>query len=344
MRALLVIKSRNALNYFRMFIKQARVTIKNNNLIQIKDRIVIGVSGGPDSLALLFLLESLKDEMHLTLHVAHLDHMLRKDSYKDAEFVKALAEKFGIPVTCGKINVKKFVINGSFEEAARNARLEFLFNTAKKINAKKIALGHNLDDQAETVLMRFLRGSGLYGLGGIIPKRKFADFEIIRPLIEITRAEINKYLQDKNIKPRIDSTNSQDIYFRNKIRNQLLPLLEREYNKNIKEILANTAQSLGADYDCLEEIAERFIKGKRTRINLKKLGSLHPAIKRLVFRKAIFYIKGDTRSISFQHIKEIEDLLSNRPVNSIVDLPKEVSVLKNKHFLVFYSRKNRINT
>ncbi|MBI4707149.1 MAG: tRNA lysidine(34) synthetase TilS [Candidatus Omnitrophica bacterium] len=326
-----------------MFLKKAQDTIKKYNLIKKDDRIVIGVSGGPDSLALLFLLHSLRDEMQLVLHVAHLDHMLRKDSHKDAQFVKIASERLGIPVTCGKADVKKLVVNGSFEEAARNARFAFFLETAKKINAKKIALGHNLDDQAETVLMRFLRGSGLYGLAGIIPKRKIYGLEIIRPLIEIKRSGIEAYLKNKGIKPRIDITNSQDIYFRNKIRNRLLPLLEKEYNKNIKEVLANTAQSLGADYDYLDKIAQAWLKGKSTRLDIAKLVLLHQAIRRLVFRKAIAAVKGDIRRISFQHIREIEDLLQSRPVNSIVDLPKGVSVLKKQKFLVFYLRKSRTN-
>jgi tRNA(Ile)-lysidine synthase len=298
----------------------------------------VGVSAGPDSVALLYLLNSLKKELNLRLHIAHLDHKLRKDSYKDRIFVEKLAQKLKMPITTKEIDIRAKAQKGSLEEIARNARLGFLFGVAKNIKAKKVALGHNLDDQAETVLMRILRGTGLYGLSGILPKRKFAGYQIIRPLIETRRKDIEAYLKRRKIKPRIDYSNLEDIYFRNKIRNRLLPLLEKEYNKNIKELLSNMAQSLGYDYDYLIHAAKRLMKQNKTRLNLKKIMKLHPAIRRLLFRLAITKVKQDTRRITFQHIREIEDLLFNRPLNSIVDLPKGVSVAKNKKSLSFYSK------
>lgn len=313
-------------------------TIKKYNLINKNDRIVIGVSGGPDSVALLYLLNSLKKEFKLTLHIAHLDHMLRKDSYKDVEFVKELAKKLKIPITTAQIKVKELAKKGSLEEVARNARLGFLFKVAKDIKAKKIALGHNRDDQAETVLMRILRGTGLYGLSGILPKREISGFWIIRPLIEVRRSEIEAYLKKKKIKPRIDSSNLEDIYLRNKIRNKLLPLLEEEYNKNIKELLCNMAGCAAFDYDYLNMVANKFIKQHKAKLNLEKLKGMHRAISRLVLRKSIASIKGDTRRITFQHIKELEDLILGRPANSIVDLPQGVSAVKKKKYLSFYRR------
>ncbi len=319
-------------------LEKVRNTIKKNHLINKGDKVLIGVSGGPDSVALLYFLNSFKKEFKLTLHIAHLDHMLRKDSHKDAEFVRGLAKKLKIPLTTAQINVKRIARKGSLEEIARNARLGFLFKVAKDIKAKKIALGHNLDDQAETVLMRILRGTGLHGLSGILPKRAIAGYQIVRPLIEVKRKEIEAYLKRKKIHPRQDTTNLEDIYFRNKIRNKLLPLLEQNYNKNIKELLANMAESIGADYDYLTYVARQKTKGVKTRINLNKLKGLHPAIQRLIFRNAIAYVKGDTRRITFRHIKELEDLLLNRPLNSIVDLPGGVSVLKQKTRLSFYHR------
>lgn len=321
-----------------MILEQVKNTLKKYNLIRKGDKLVVGVSGGPDSVALLYLLNSLKKELRLTLHIAHLDHRLRKDSYKDREFVENLADKLKIPVTCAQINVKALAKKGSLEEIARNARLGFLFRVVKDIKADKIALGHNLDDQAETVLMRILRGTGLYGLSGILPKREIAGFKIIRPLIEIRRKEIEAFLKRKKIKPQMDITNLKEIYSRNKIRNKLLPLLEKEYNRNIKELLANMAESLAYDYDYLHRLTNRAMKGKQTKFNLNKLQKLHPAIQRLIFRSAITRLKGDTRRITFQHIREIEDLILNRPINSIVDLPKGISVIKKKKNLSFYRR------
>jgi len=322
-----------------MILDKVKNTIKKYNLIDKNDRILVAVSGGPDSVALLYLLNRLKKEFNLSLHIAHLDHRLRKDSYKDKLFVEILAQRLKIPITTAEINIRQLASgSGSLEEIARNARLGFFFRQAKQTKADKIALGHNLDDQAETVLMRILRGTGLYGLSGILPKRNISGYQIIRPLIEIRRKEIEAYLRRKKIKPQIDRSNLQDIYFRNKIRNRLLPLLERQYNKNIKEVLSNMAQSLGYDYDYLLSVAKRLSRHSKTRLALNRLVKLHPALKRLLYRLCIAKVKGDTRRITFQHIREIEDLLSGRPANSIVDLPKGVSVVKKRNFLSFYLR------
>ena len=321
---------------FKMILDKIKKTIKRYDLIDKGDKILVGVSGGPDSVALLFLLNSLKKELKIDLHVGHLDHMLRKDSGKESKFVERLTCKLKIPLTQAKVNIKELAKAGSLEEIARNARLGFLFKVARDIKADKIALGHNLDDQAETVLMRILRGTGLYGLSGILPKRNIAGYQIIRPLIEIKRQEIEAYLKRKKISPYIDISNLEDIYFRNKIRNRLLPLLEKEYNKNIKEILSNMAQSLGLDYDYLMRVTQRLMKGAKHKLNLKRLTNLHPAIQRLILRMAIARVQGDTRRITFAHIKELEDLIFNRPVNSVVDLPKGVSVVKKKSHLYFY--------
>lgn len=321
-----------------MIIEQVKKTIRRHNLISKNDRILIGVSGGADSVTLLYILNSLKNEFNLTLFVAHLDHCLRKDSASEARFVQRLAQKLGIPVCINSVNVRRLAKKGSLEEAARNARLDFLFKVAKRVKAKKIALGHNLDDQAETVLMRILRGTGLYGLAGIVPKRNIKGLQIIRPLLEVSRKEIEGFLSRRKITPRIDLSNLQDLYFRNKIRNKLLPLLEKEYSRNIKALLVNLAESAGYDYDYLYGIASKRANKGVKRFALKDITRLHPAIQRLIFRYTITKIKGDTRSITFQHIREIEDLLSNRPVNSIVDLPKSISVIKKKKYLSFYLR------
>jgi len=320
-----------------MILSAVKSTINRYKLVNKNDKILVGVSGGPDSVALLYILNSLSKELKISLHVAHLDHMLRKDSCKDKQFVESLSRKLKLPVTCARVDVLALAEKGSLEEAARVARLDFLFNLAGVVKADKIALGHNLDDQAETVLMRILRGAGLYGLAGILPKRDIDGFIVIRPLIEVKRKEIEAFLKRKKIRPCRDASNSEDIYFRNKIRNKLLPLLEKGYNQNIKEVLANMADSVGSDYDYLLEVAGRSMKNIKTSFNLDKLLKLHPALRRLIFRQAIARLKGDTRRITFQHVKEIEDLVLNRPRNSIVDLPKGVSVIKKKH-LSFYRR------
>ncbi|MCM8801574.1 MAG: tRNA lysidine(34) synthetase TilS [Candidatus Omnitrophica bacterium] len=322
-----------------MILDKVRTTIRRYKLIEKADKILIGVSGGPDSVALLYILNKLKRELAITLHIAHLDHMLRKDSYKDRLFVEELAKRLKIPITCGQLNVKGLARHRSLEEVAREVRLNFFFKVAEAIKAKKIALGHNLDDQAETVLMRILRGTGLYGLAGILPKREISGFQIIRPLIELRRKEIEAYLKRIKIKPCIDKSNLEDIYFRNKIRNKLIPLLENDYNKNIKIVLSNLAETAGYDYDYLTLRANRLIKQLKSNFNLEKLKRMHPAMRRLLFRIKIAKIQKSMRRINFQHIKEIEDLLFNRPPNSIVDLPKGIVVIKRKNNLYFRQRR-----
>lgn len=321
-----------------MILAGAKETIKKYRLITKGDKIVVGVSGGPDSLALLYLLNDLKGEFGLKLYVAHLDHMLRQSSFRDAESVKKIAHNLGLPSRISRLNIKAQAKKGSLEEIARNARLDFFFKLARDSGAKKIALGHTVDDQAETVLMRILRGTGLYGLSGILPKRKICGYEVIRPLIEIKRSQIDAFLKKRKISPRIDSSNLKDIYFRNKIRNRLLPLLESGYSRNIKELLANMAQSAGYDYDYLSRAAERSMRRTKTRISLVKLKRLHIALQRIIIRKMIAAVCGNTRRITFRHMRELEDLALNRPANSIVDLPGGISAIKRKKSLSFYRR------
>ena len=320
-------------------------TIRQYNLINSSDTIVIGVSGGPDSLCLLYLLNSLKRELNLTLHIAHLNHMLRGgESRDDAQFVSDLSRRLNIPATIKEADITAMSRKGSPEETARKARLDFLFEVAGKIKAGKIALGHNLDDQAETVLMRILRGSGLLGLAGILPQRKIAGLIIIRPLIEIPRTAIEAFLKAKKIKSRIDSSNLKEIYFRNRIRHKLLPEIRR-YNPNIKRVLANMAGNIAADYDyLLKNGLKAFGKLKnakgpsKIKINLKGFLKLHPALQNMVLRLAYEELKGDTRRLSYQHVKELRDLAYSRPHGSIVDLPSRISVSKSPQSLCVYAR------
>lgn len=327
-------------------IDKVRETIRQYKLINKSrsgdksDKIVLGVSGGPDSLALLYALKALQKEWPATLHIAHLNHMLRgRESQADAEYVVKLAKKLNIPVTCAKINVARLKDGGSSEETARKARLEFLFAVARKNKAHKIALGHNLDDQAETVLMRIIRGSGLLGLSGILPKRKINNFIIIRPLIKISRKEITDFLKAKKIKPRIDATNSEETYLRNRIRHKLLPELKR-YNPNIKQVLANTAENIAADYGyLLEKSRKAFVKlrtGKdKVKVSIVKFLKLHPALQNIVLRLAYEELKGDTRRLTYQHIKELKGLIYSRPYGAIVDLPSSMSVIKTSQYFTF---------
>ncbi|MDD5668882.1 MAG: tRNA lysidine(34) synthetase TilS [Candidatus Omnitrophica bacterium] len=311
-------------------LKSIHDTLKKNVLVRRGSRVLIGVSGGPDSVALLYLLHALRKEFSLALFIGHLDHGIRKDSAEDCEFVKKLGKAFGIPVIAGKVNLRDAALRGSVEENARKARIEFFCRTARKINADVVAIGHTQDDQAETVIMRLLRGSGLQGLRAIQLKKILNDVVFIRPLLRSRRKDIIAYLKKRKAAFRVDSTNKEDIYFRNKIRHYLIPVLEKNYNRNIIEVLSNFAETAGQDYDFLDKEAEKEFRRMRGVLNIEHLKNLHPAIFRLVIRRAISRVQHDTRRITYRHMKEIEDLIFNRPVNSVVNLPQGLSVKKGR--------------
>jgi len=323
-----------------MIIEKVRDTIRKYALLRAGDSVLVAVSGGPDSLALLYCLRALSEELRLRLIVAHFDHRLRPGSAGEAEFVRGIAKKMGLPFYPGGTDVlKRRGGKGSLEEAAREARLDFLGKLAKKIKADKVALGHNMDDQAETVLMRILRGSGLAGLSGIAAAKELNGRVFIRPLIGVSRSEIERYLRSAKIRPFRDPSNSDEKFLRNKLRRKLIPLLQKEYNPRIKETLNSLAENAACDYDYLLSRARQAAgswRGKNLKIS--SLLRMHPSLRRMVIRLRINSLQGSTRRITFKHMEEIEDLLANRPRGSIVDLPKGYLVEKRGAFLFFRGR------
>ena len=200
-------------------------TIKEYKLLKKGERVLVAVSGGADSISLLQLLDSCKEKLEITLHVAHLNHMIRKgDSQLDVRYVQCLAQNLGIPITVESINVPVFAKERkmSLELAAREIRYAFLERVADKVGAQKIAVGHTADDNVETFLMRLLRGAGLKGLCGIPVKRG----RIIRPLMKIWRREIEDYVGSLKLVPRRDYTNYESKYMRNRVRLKLIPQLK----------------------------------------------------------------------------------------------------------------------
>lgn len=215
-------------------------TIKENNLINKGDVIVVGVSGGPDSITLLTCLNKFKDYFEIKIICAHINHLIRKDSTEDEQYVENVCEKMGIKCYVKRAEVEKIAKEqkkGS-EEVGRKIRYDFFDEVARKENANKIAIAHNMKDNAETMLLNIIRGSGLTGLEGI-QAEEYGKY--IRPLINCTREEIEEYCEKNNLQPRIDSTNKENIYRRNIIRNKLLPQLQ-ELNPNIVESLSNLSK------------------------------------------------------------------------------------------------------
>ena len=231
-------------------------TIKNNNLINSGDKIVVGVSGGPDSLTLLTLLNKYKSKFNYEIIVAHVNHLIRKDSTDDEQFVENYCKKNGIKFYCKRVNVQEIAKQQKKgeEEVGRNERYKFFDEICEKENANKIAIAHNMNDNAETMLLNLIRGTGLNGLEGIQPSQYNNRF--IRPLINCNRNEIEDFCKENNLEPRIDSTNKENIYKRNIIRNKLIPFL-KELNPNIIETLSRTSVIIAENNEFIQKEAQK---------------------------------------------------------------------------------------
>jgi tRNA(Ile)-lysidine synthase len=280
-------------------------------LIADGDRILIGVSGGPDSIALLHLLAARAPFFHLRIGVAHLDHGLRPESGADAEFVRGITEGLGVEFFTKRIDLsaRQRRPHVSLESAAREARYDFLRTTAERFGFNKVALGHHADDNAETVLLHLLRGSGRLGLGGI---RAIREGVYLRPLIRATRGDIERYLTIRRLRFRIDSTNTDPAMLRNRIRHKLLPLLERDYRQGVSAVLSRSAEML-ADEEAwldglLKPVLEQIIADRapgRLTIAAAELRGLPLAAQRRLVRMAVQRVQGVARGLAFEHVEQI---------------------------------------
>jgi len=328
-----------------MFIDKIRTTIKKYQMLQKGDRVLVGLSGGADSVALLHAFLVLKKETSFYIHIAHLDHMFRgEESVGDRKFCEGLAKKMKLDMTYKEIDVQRIAKEKGIspEEAGRQERYDFFKEIAKARDITKIAVAHNKDDQAETVLMRVIRGAGMLGLGGMSPVKEMQGIRIIRPLIETSRQEIEDFIKDEGLQFRQDSSNEKLIFTRNKIRRELIPYLEKNFNTNIKEVLANMAENLRVENEFLEKFANRKLKSSskinngHILIDLKRFKAQPEAVRKRILRTALRQLKGDLRRLTYQHWKELEQLIQVRPVNSKVDLPAGVDVVKHKKSISLY--------
>ncbi|MBI2400109.1 MAG: tRNA lysidine(34) synthetase TilS, partial [Deltaproteobacteria bacterium] len=289
------------------------------------ETVICAVSGGADSVVLLHILLELKEELGLRLIVAHMDHGLRaEESRRDHDFVRDLARRYGLEFTSRLLEKGELKgLGGSPQEAARIKRYAFFEETAAKYRAQKVALGHTSDDQAETVIMRLLKGSSLSGLSGIPPVRGI----FVRPLIQTSRAAIEEYAREHGIAFVTDSTNLTVKYLRNRVRLELLPRLEKEYNPSIKETLARTAVLLSNDDDFIEKAAIKAFKAalieqKDNAIVLDRaeLKRIHRALSARVFLASVrsLGVEGELGSLHVDAFFEIMD--SERP-NAFISLP-----------------------
>ncbi len=292
--------------------------------------IVVGVSGGPDSLCLLHVLRSLSQERDWKLHVAHLHHGLRgQEADADAEFVARLAAEWEIPCTVERADVPGWARQAhlAIEEAARQARYVFLARVARDVGACYVAVGHTADDQAETVLMHLLRGAGLAGLRGMLVAAPLAEYRLagpafhespapdvagltlLRPLLEVPRVEVEAYCAQHGLTPRFDRSNLDTTFFRNRLRHELLPILAT-YNPAIKEVLTRTAAVLADDYDYLhremlrawKRIVRREASGCIV-FDLEGWRALPNSLGRAVLREAVRRLRRHLRNINWEHIE-----------------------------------------
>jgi tRNA(Ile)-lysidine synthase len=315
-------------------ILKIKKTLVDHKMVEPGDTVLLGVSGGPDSVALLRGLIELKQELNIELAIAHLNHSARGDeSDRDAQFVESLGGTLQIKTVIEKIDVpaEQLSSKSSFQETARDLRLDFFQRTMSQMGANKIALGHTSDDQVETVLMNLLRGSGLKGVGGMSPVRS----PYIRPLFYCSRSEVVGFLNDREFSYCQDSSNKKSDYLRNRIRLELIPFLQEKYNPRITENLFESSGIFRAENDYLEtlgnhefdRVVSRFGDSNTLNMDIEYFATLPLALKRRLVRKGIQSVKGDLRRISFSHIQEVLHLFEKSQKGKRIDLPDNLEAL-----------------
>jgi tRNA(Ile)-lysidine synthase len=319
--------------------------VLGRDLLRSGERVVVGVSGGPDSTALLLLLARLKDELALDITVAHFDHMLRSrsEAAADESYVRSLATSLGRPFVRGSGNVPARVrrTGESVEDAARRMRYAFLAKESRRFGATAVVVGHTLDDQAESVLMHVLRGSGLDGLVAMRGRSGWPigrGPELARPLLTMTRVDTERYCRELGEKPRSDPTNDLSVATRNRLRKELLPAL-RSFNPRVEEALARLAEAAGRDVEYLE-LEANTVWRRTARVSddgvsfaREELAEMHPAIVARLIRRAICEVAGTAADLEAVHVERL--LASLRKRRERVTLPHGVTAVLDAGSLRF---------
>ena len=301
--------------------------IREHGLVSGAETLVVGVSGGPDSVCLVHILASLQAQLGIKLWVAHLNHQLRgDDSEADARYVADLASQIGVPATIGYRDVEAYRREKrcSLEEAAREVRYAFLAEVATSVESSRVAVGHTTNDQLETVLMHLIRGSG--GLRGMSPTTQWGSLLIVRPLLEVRREETEAYCQLHRLMPRSDSSNLSLSLLRNRIRHELLPLL-RSYNPNIDKALLRTTHLLADDLSFLEEEVYQLWgevvveEGGTIILDSARVSRLPPALQRRLLRAVVRHLLGNLRDIEATHIEAMR-AMTTKPAGKSLSLPR----------------------
>ncbi|MFD3155551.1 tRNA lysidine(34) synthetase TilS [Haloimpatiens sp. FM7330] len=319
-------------------------TIKVNNMFAKGDKVIVAVSGGPDSMCLLHMLYNIKNQLDISIVVAHLNHCLRgKDADEDEKCVEKFCEKVGVKFFSKRVDVNKLANdkNISCELAGREARYQFFHEVKDKTKAQKIAVAHNANDKAETVIMRIIRGTGLDGLSGIKPIR---DNVIVRPIINLTRQEIEEYCKQNNIDTRIDKTNLENIYSRNKIRLELIPYIEKNFNKDIINTINRFSEIVSKDNEYLEKLAndkyEMYCNFKNGKIIInKQIFYEDEAILTRVVRICLLKIKGNLYNLEKKHIYDILKI-QKHSTGKKINLPGNLIVTNNYGDIYIYNKQD----
>ncbi|MCF8113904.1 MAG: tRNA lysidine(34) synthetase TilS [Desulfotignum sp.] len=320
------------------FCRNVIQTIQDHDMVHPKDAVLIGVSGGPDSMALARVMICLAPDLDLRLCLAHLNHGLRgMNADQDQVFTKKFAAMHGLPFFCEQMDVATLAKQArtSVEETGRNARYDFFARMAATHGYTRIATGHTRDDNAEQVLMSLLRGSGSKGLAGIPPSR---NHRFIRPLINRSRTEILAFLRDLDQTYIMDDSNQDPAFLRNRVRNHLIPLLENDYNPGIKQGLHRVSRILHDENLFLASHAslafDSCLNKKESSaiyLSIHKMLALHPALIPRVLRCGIRTVKSNLRQITYEHILAVQDLVSRAESGKHLDLPDRIRVYKTRH-------------
>jgi len=313
--------------------------IGKNKLMAPRGLMMVGVSGGADSMALLLLLARQRHDLGVALHAVHFNHRFRTEALRDERFVASWCKQLNVPLTIGRRPGGK--IKHLSEDDARRMRFGFFVRTAHALKAQGVALAHTRNDLAETVLMRLMRGSGLYGLRAILPRRCMDGVVFVRPLLGISRLDVESYLKEHKMPFCTDTTNRLLHYERNKVRRHLLPLLAKEYNPQIVNALSDLAETSGEDYEFLSMHARKqfeknvIISAKRVKIALTGIRRQHPAVLRLIFRQMAESLTHHPAALDFDHIQALETLAAEGSQGT-VDLTHHLKAVKTQKFLELY--------
>ena len=326
-------------------IREIKKAIEKNHLLEGGEKVIVAVSGGPDSVALLKVLEMLSAEYRLALIVAHLNHGLREDAPSEERFVYKMATDMGFVFESKSIDVRSLRkrTGKCIEDISREVRYDFLNYVANRHGAQRIALGHNSNDQTETVLMNFLRGSGPTGLKGILPAR---DSVYIRPLLCVTRNEIMSFLELHRLPFITDASNTDPAYLRNRIRHSLIPELKARYNPRLEESMTRMAEIMRLEDDYIKGVTGKILSDwgvtaahGEINISIHDLVKYHQAIQRRIMKHLLERLTTHSQRIGHIHVKAALDLLHSDRPGAYVNLPCGIDVRREYNALVIVKRK-----